>query len=53
LKKLKTANTDTILADANIGIGYLMQLVVDGHLGNKPLVIDWQKYPSEGKNGSR
>jgi hypothetical protein len=26
-------NTDTILADANLAIGYPMQSVVDGHLG--------------------
>jgi hypothetical protein len=30
-----------------------MQSVVDGHLGIKPLDIDWQKYPADGKNDSR
>jgi hypothetical protein len=48
-------DTDTILAVANLAIGYPMQLVVDGHLGIKPLGIDchWQKFPADAKNGSR
>jgi hypothetical protein len=33
-------NTDTILADANLAIGYLMQSVVDGHLGIELLDIN-------------
>ncbi len=45
-------DTDIILADANLAIGYPMQLVVDGHLGIEPLDIDWQKFPANGKNGS-
>jgi hypothetical protein len=53
LKKLKTVNTDTILVDANLGISYPMQSVVDGHLGIEPLDINWQKYPADGKKGSR
>jgi hypothetical protein len=53
LKKLRFADTDTILVDSNIAIGYLMQLEVDGHLGIKPLDIDWQKFPADGKNGSQ
>jgi hypothetical protein len=46
------ADTDTIpiLADANLATGYPMQLVVDGH---QSLDIDWQKFPANGKNGSR
>jgi hypothetical protein len=38
-----------ILVDANLAISYPMQLVVDGHFGIKPLDIDWQKYPADGK----
>jgi hypothetical protein len=30
-----------------------MQSVVDGHLGIKPLDISWQKFPTDGKNGSQ
>jgi hypothetical protein len=33
-------NTDTSLADANLGIGNLMQSVADGHLRIKALDID-------------
>ncbi len=36
-------NTDTSLADANLGIGNLMQSVADGHLRIKALDIDWHK----------
>jgi hypothetical protein len=34
------ANTDTILADANLAIGYTMQLVVNSLLGLKLLDIN-------------
>jgi hypothetical protein len=34
------ANTYTTLADANLAIGYTMQLVVNSHLGIKLLGIN-------------
>jgi hypothetical protein len=53
VEKLRFADTDTILVDSNIAIGYLMLLVVDSHLGIEPLNIDWQKFPADGKNDSQ
>ena len=34
-------DTDTNLADINLGIGYLMQSVPDSHLRIESLDIDW------------
>jgi hypothetical protein len=46
-------DTNTIVTNANISIGYLMQLVVDVDVGIETLYIDWQKYSADGKNGSQ
>jgi hypothetical protein len=53
LKKLRLADTDTLLADDNLGIGDPLQLVANGHHGIEPLDINWQTFPADGKNGSQ
>jgi hypothetical protein len=53
LENLKIIDTDTILADVDLGIGDSMAWVADANIRIEPLIIDWQKYPADGKNGSR
>jgi hypothetical protein len=36
-------NTDTDLANLNLGIGYPMQSVIDSKVSIEPLDIDWHK----------
>jgi len=46
-------DTDTILANTNLGIGDPMQSVADGKVSIELLDIDWQKFPADAKNASR
>jgi hypothetical protein len=46
-------DTNTILANTNLGIGDPMQSVADGKVSIELLDIDWQKFPADAKNASR
>jgi hypothetical protein len=46
-------DTNTILANANLAIGYPMESVVNGLHGIEPLDIDWQELPADANNAYR
>jgi hypothetical protein len=46
-------DTNTILANTNLGIGDPMQSVADSKVSIELLDIDWQKFPADAKNASR
>jgi hypothetical protein len=50
VKKVVDSRYRYNIANANLGIGDPMQLVVDGHLIIELLDIDWQKFPANTNN---